>query len=372
MFRSVVVAVCAWRAMRSDHVGVVDFPTLGDLIDGWIERHCQIPDGFKRRQPFRLYDVQFWVTAHHWRVREDAVYDPADPPLSQAFEYRRTDWVAAQKVGKGPAAACWSAVMACGPELFGGWAKRGDVYDCADHGCQCGWYYEYEPGEPMGVRHPSPLVQILATSQDQVDNIWRPLTAMIRFQGSRLGHLLLPREEFIRVAGLTDDDPELDRIDAVTSSANSRLGNPISGFVQDETGVYTDRNKMTETASTMRRGAAGMQGRGITTTNPWDPTERSTAQQDYETDAPDVFTFYDPPPAELSFQSRRDRRKILEHNYAGITHANVDAILAECEDLMVRNADKAERFFGNRIVQTGSSWIGADVWEAAHAQAPVD
>ena len=683
--------------MRSEAVGRVDFPTLGDLVDGWIEQHCRIPDGFRRRQPFRQYDWQFWCAANHWRVREDAVYDEDDPPLSQAFTYRRTDIVMAQKAlaldtpvattagwstigdvqvgsfvfdesgrptrvlsksrvwrsdtyrvtfsdgaslvackdhqwwverrtrnrgyvpmrvrtedlvgdlrepdggacryrvpaaqpidmpdadlpvppytlgawlgdgitgesrivgiddevfdrierdgfavtrnrllkrrnvvgligglrvagvayrkhvpeaylwaserqrwellqglmdtdghadtrqgrcefttvlpelrdgvrallwslgvkhvchegiarlngeptgpkwrisfgarsdmpvfalprkqgrlkpsgrahaqyahrrivavervetvptqcitvdadshvflagremiptcntGKGPGAACWVCVMAVGPSLFGGWARRGDVYDCADHGCGCGWYWEYEVGEPMGRRHPSPLIQVLATSQDQVDNIWRPLTAMIRFNDSPLRSLLLPREEFIRVVGENPDDPDLDRIDAVTSAATSRLGNPISDFVQDETGIYTTRNGMVQTAETMRRGAAGMQGRGITTTNPWDPAEESTAQRAYEADMPDVFTYFSPPPPELSFQDRRQRRKILEHNYAGITHTNVDAILAECEELMLTNSAGAERFFGNRVRQTAGAWIGADVWDAAWA-----
>lgn len=353
--------------MRSEAVGVVDFPTLGDLVDAWIEQHCRIPDGFRRRQPFHQYDWQFWCTANHYRVREDAVFDPDDPPMSQAFTYRRSDVVAAQKLGKGPWAACLTANMAVGPELFGGWARRGDVYDCADHGCPCGWYYEYEPGEPMGVRHPSPLIQVLATSQDQVDNIWRPLTAMIRFSDSLLRPLLFPREDFIRVAGANPDDPDLDRIDAVTMAAASRLGNPISGYVQDETGIYTTRNGMVKTAETQRRGAAGMQGRGLTTTNPWDPTEDSTAQRAYEADMPDVFIFFSPPPANLSFLDRRQRRKILEHNYAGVGHISVDAIMAECEELMQKNPQSAERFFGNRVVQTAGAWIDVAAWEAAWA-----
>ena len=287
--------------MHSDRVGSVDFPTLGDLVDAWIEQHCRIPDGYKRKRPFVEYDWQFWCTANHYRVREDAVCDPDDPP--------------------------------------------------------------------MGGRHPSPLVQVLATSQDQVDNIWRPLTAMIRFTGAPLGRLLLPREEFIRVVGENEDDPDLDRIDAVTAAASSRLGNPISGFIQDETGIYTTRNGMVETAETQRRGAAGMNGRGFTTTNPWDPSEHSTAQQAWEADMPDVFTFYSPPPAELSFMDKRQRRRIIEHNYAGVSHINVDAIMAECDELMLTNPRAAERFFGNRIVQTGSSWIPADAWEKAWAGA---
>ena len=106
--------------MHSDRVGVVDFPTLGDLHDAWIERHCRIPDGFKRRRPFVEYDRQFWVTANRGRIREDVVFDPEDPPLNQAFTYRRVEVIDGQKVGKGPWAACVAALMACGPDEFGG------------------------------------------------------------------------------------------------------------------------------------------------------------------------------------------------------------------------------------------------------------
>lgn len=353
--------------MHSDSIGVVDFPTLGDLVDGWITQHCRIPDGFKRRQPFVQYDWQFWCTANHYRVRESATYDPADPPMNQAFSYARSDVVAAQKTGKGPWAACITANMAAGPDLFCGWARRGDVYDCADHGCGCGWYFEYEPGEPMGTRHPSPLIQILATSQEQVSNIWRPLTAMIKFHGSPLGQLLLPREEFIRIVGENDDDPELDRIDAVTSSAKSRLGNPISGYVQDETGTYTKSSGMDEVASTMRRGAAGMQGRGFTTTNAWDPSQESVAQADFESAQDDVFTFYRVPPTDLKFSDRRERRKLLEFVYAGSPHINIDSIMAEADKLMLKRSAEAERFFGNRVVQGNDAWLPDGLWLDAWA-----
>ena len=351
--------------MHSDRVGVVDFPTLGDLHDAWIERHCRIPDGFKRRRPFVEYDRQFWVTANRGRIREDAVFDPEDPPLNQAFTYRRVEVIDGQKVGKGPWAACVAALMACGPDEFGGWAGRGDVYECEDHGCLCGWYYEYERGEPMGVRHPSPLVQCLATSEDQVANVWRPLTAMIHF--GPLGKLLAPRSEFIRVRGGAED-PELDQIQKVTSSATARLGAPISGYVQDEHGIYTRSNGMVETADTMRRGAAGMGGRGVCTSNAWDPAEASSAQQAFEADAEDVFIFYRVPPADLSFVDRRQRRKLLEYVYDGVGHVNVDSIMAECDELIAKGeAAQAERFFGNRVVLGHGAWLPDGLWESAWA-----
>lgn len=355
--------------MHSDCVGVVDFPTLGPLVDAWIEQHCRVPDGFKRRKPFVEYDWQYWCTANHWRVRDDAVFDPDDPPLNQAFTYRRSIIVAAQKTGKGPLTACHVAVAACGPTLFGGWARSGDVWDCADHGCSCGWYWEYESGEPMGARHPSPLIQILATSQDQVDNIWRPLTSMIHM--GPLGSMLAVRESFIRILG-ENDDPDLDRIDAVTSSATSRLGAPISDYFHDESGTYTKANGMIDTAETMRRGAAGMGGRGIETTNAWNPAQDSAAQRAFELNPDDVFIFYRVPPVELSFKDRSERRRLLKWVYEGSPHVNVDSIMAECDEMIAHSPAKAERFFGNRVVPGEGQWLAPSVWEAAWAGDPSD
>lgn len=363
--------------MISDRVGRVDFPTLGDLVDGWIEQHCVIPDGFRRGTPFRQYDWQFWCTANHYRIREDAAYDPADPPLNQAFSYRRSQIVAPQKIGKGPWAACIEANEAVGPSLFAGWARRGDAYRCSDFGCGCGWEFWYELGEPMGRRHPSPLIQLTANSQDQVANVWRPLTAMIRKPGSLLGALLLPREEFIRVVGENDSDPELDRIDQVTSSARSRVGNPISGYLHDETGFYTKQNGMRAVAEAQRRGAAGMGGRGIETTNAWDPAVESVAQTTYESASQDVFRFYRNPDTALELRGKdgkplpysvkANRRRIHAYVYEGADHVNLDSIEAEAAELVASDPAQAERFFGNRVVAGGGAWLPDGLWAARRA-----
>jgi hypothetical protein len=79
---------------------LVDFPSLGDLIDGWVEQHCRVPDGFARKQPFRMSDWQFWITANHYRVRDDAAWEPARPLLNQAFHYRRSLVVARRRPAK--------------------------------------------------------------------------------------------------------------------------------------------------------------------------------------------------------------------------------------------------------------------------------
>jgi hypothetical protein len=88
--------------------------------------------------------------------------------MNQAFTYRPFAGGCTAEDGQGSVGCVQDVRLCCGPELFGGWARRGDVYRCDEHGCDCGWYFEYEPGEPMGVRHPSPLIQLTANSQEQV------------------------------------------------------------------------------------------------------------------------------------------------------------------------------------------------------------
>lgn len=314
--------------MISDSVGVVDFPTLGDLQDAWIEQHCRVPDGFGRGKPFHQYDWQFWCTANHYRVRENAVWNPVQPLLNQAFVYRRSQVVAPQKTGKGPWEACITALEAVGPVIFGGWAVEGDVYRCSDHGCLCGWEWEYDVGEPKGIRHPSPLIQLTARSEEQVEtNIFRHLKAMVAI--GPLQGMLVWREGFMRIIGQNAGHPDLDRIDVVTASAQSRLGNPISFAVQDETGLYTKANKMRSVAEAQRRGAAGMGGRTLETSNAWDPSEDSVAQSTYESAAKDIFRFFRPPPPNLRWSLKEDRARIFKHVYDGSPHVDLDSIEAE-------------------------------------------
>ena len=340
---------------------VVDFPTLGHLHDKWVQTHCSVPAGFNKGAPFDMSAWQFWCTANHYRVRSTAKWKPERPLMSQAFVNRRSLIVGPQKSGKGPWTATVVATEAVGPSLFAGWAGADDGYACADWGCGCGFEYAYEPGDPMGMPHPSPLIQLTATSEDQVDNVYMPLKTMIR--NGPLSELMLIREGFIRLPG------DECRIDVVTASANSRLGNPISFCLHDENGLYTKENKLLGVAQTQRRGVAGMDGRSMATTNCWDPSQNSDAQKTWEAQAKDVFKFYEPPPAELKWTNRRDRRKILQHVYADSPWVTIEAIEAECEDLMKEDPAQAERFFGNRLVNGAGAWLEEGLWERAYAAA---
>lgn len=340
---------------------VVAWPTMW-VVAEWIEQHCRIPDGFHRGKRYELADWQLWCTLNHYRVRPGALpagslrEDGTQVSPASAFHNRRSQIVGPQKSGKGPWAASVVAAEGVGPVLFAGWAGADDGYVCAEHGCSCGWEYAYQPGEATGVAWPTPLIQLTATSEDQVDNVYRPLKAMIRL--GPLAERMLIRSDFIRL-------PNDGEIAVVTSSATSRLGNPLTFALQDETGLYTKSNKLDDVADTQRRGAAGMGGRTMEHTNAWDPTMNSTAQQTAESTAADVFRFHRVPPANLSYRNKRDRRKIHEHVYRGSWWVDLDSIEAEAAELEAKDPGQAERFYGNRVVRGQGTWLPEGLWENA-------
>ena len=330
-----------------------------DVALEWVEAHCVIPDGDDQGEFFYLVSEQLAFMAGHYTVQDDA-----RPGMrADAFKYRRSQLVRAQKWGKSPLIAAFVCLEGVGPALFAGWASGGEQYRCADHGCGCGWVFEYAPGDAMGRPWPTALIQVTATTEDQTDNTYGALRPMIE-KGPLDDVIARTGEEFIRL-------PNGGKIEVVTSKATSRLGQRVTFVPQDETGIWTESNSMVKVARTQRRGLAGMGGRAIETTNAWDPSENSVAQQTFLSRADDVQRDFRQPPAELKWSSGRDRRRILEFNYAGVPWAlsNLASIEAEAGELSESDPAEAERFFGNRIVAGGGAWMPRGRWEGAWAGA---
>ncbi len=298
--------------------------------------------------------------------------EPVDPVSTQCItvESETHTFLAGREMiptgntGKGPWAAAIIACEGVGPTVFIGWATGVEFYDCADHGCDCGWSYDYLPGEPMGMPRPTPLIQLTANSKEQTANVYRPLKAMFRGGGLQVEQTRTG-EEFIRL-------PDDGRIDTVTSSARSKLGNPVTFVLHDESGIYTKRNGMVEVADTQMRGLAGMDARGIETTNCWDPSQGSTAQATFESSAVDIFRFYREPPSGLKYTNRDDRRKIHRYVYQGSWWVNLDAIEGFAAELLAKGETaQAERFFGNRRVRGVGSWLPDGLWDSRTQPVPV-
>lgn len=336
---------------------VVDFPTFFVAAD-WVAHHCVVPDGFQKGDAFVMSDWQAWALLNFYRLRPGARVGQ----LAPAFAHRRSQIVLPQKAGKAPYTSAHVCVEAVGPALFAGWARGGEMWDCRAHGCGCGWFYVYQPGEAMAMAWPTPLIQITATSEEQTDNIYDALRPMID-EGPLSAMIPKTGEEFIRLPGKG-------RIDVVTSSARSRLGQRCTFCPQDETGIWTPQTGMVKVAETQRRGLAGMGGRAEETTNGWDPSEGSVAQRTADSQRPDIFRLHPQAPTALKYRVKAERRRIHRFVYEGCPWVDLDAIEAEAAELIETDPNQAERFFGNRVVAGADKFFDLDAFKAlvaAHA-----
>lgn len=335
--------------------------TLGFLVTDWVEQHCKVPGGVYEGEPLLFNGWQLFCTANHYRIVPAAKVDARR--LLSPFHYRRSIVVGPQKCGKSPWGAGMLLAEGVGPALFAGWAAGGEVYRCEDHGCGCGWEYEYQPGEAMGVPRRKSLLGLLAFAESQTQNVYEPLQTMIH--SGPLGEFVKVREGFIRL-------PNRGMILPMSSAARTKLGKPLTGALGDESGLYTSENRVLGAWQTIRRGVAGMQGRTIELTNPWDPMENSAAQQAFESRRPDIFRYYRKPPADLSYGNRRERSKIHRHVYADSPWVDPASIDAEAAELVETDPTQAERFFGNRLVQGLGSYMPEPLWDATAAPRVVE
>jgi hypothetical protein len=335
--------------------------TLGFLATDWIEAHCRVPGGVYEGEALTFNGWQLFCTVNHYRVKPSAVVNPRR--LLEPFHFRRSVIVGPQKCGKSPWGAGMLLFEGVGPSLFAGWAKGGEVYRCEDHGCACGWEYEYQPGEAMGVPRRKSLLGLLAYAETQTQNVYEPLQTMIH--SGPLEEFVKVREGFIRL-------PNRGKIIPLSAAAKSKLGQPLTGGLGDESGLYTASNRVLDTWQTMRRGIAAMQGRTIELTNPWDPMENSAAQQAFESRQPDIFKYYRKPPVELDYKKKRDRHKIHVHVYADSPWVDPTTIDAEADELVETDPTQAERFFGNRLVQGLGAFLTDELWSEHTSLRPID
>jgi len=313
-------------------------PSLGEQVGNWIEEFCVIPDREHGGETYRLTDEMWTFLGHHYRLRESASVGQA----STAFTYRRSILVRPQKWGKGPLTAAIICAEALGPVIFDGWDAN---------------------GRPVGRPQATPRIQIAATTDDQTDNVYGHLLPMIQ-RG--------PLADLIPDAGVTRINlPYGGWVEPVTSKATSRLGQPITLAIQDETGIWLKTNGGHALARTQRRGLAGMSGRSIETTNAWNPAELSTAQMGFESKVADIYKDYHQSPSTLSYKNKAERRKIHKIVYGDSWWVDLDAIEAEAAEIMETDPADAERFFGNRVVAGSDSWLTTGLWERAYQDAVV-
>lgn len=312
-----------------------EFPTLGYAIADFIESMCVIPDRDQVGEPFVLTTEQLHFVLWFYRVRPDTRYLKGNRVWKQPFYFERgAQLVRPQKWGKGPFAGAIVCAEAQGPVVFDGW-------DAA--------------GAPVGRPWATPLIQITALSEDQTDNVWTALQPMIE-----LGAIAadIPDTGITRI-NLSGGG----RIEPVTSSAVSRLGQRITFLVQDQTESWTKSNRGRELADNQRRNIAGMGGRWLSTPNAWDPTEDSVAQYTAEHEHGGVLHDDVDPPESLSLFNKRERRKALKHVYGDSYWVDLDRINGEVEALLPRDPAQAARWFLNRKLATEGKAFDHARWD---------
>jgi len=73
------------------------------------------------------------------------------------------------------------------------------------------------------------------------------------------------------------------------------------------------------------------------------------------------------PPASLKYTNKAERRRIHRFVYAGSRHVDLDAIEADALELLEKDPEQAERFYGNRVVYGKGAWMSGDAWDALAA-----
>jgi hypothetical protein len=232
-----------WRG--PDYEGEV--PSLGPQIAAtWYEL---FPSPRDESAPFELTEDQF-TTLCRWYA--------LDPETGQFVRHRGYSR-RAKGTGKSPieAAKCISELAL--PVKFDGWSADGEPV-----------------ARPWGTGGlPAPLVQIAALSEDQTENVATPLSVFLIANDGRLADALHLDPGATRVLhrGMAGA-----KIEAVTSRAGSREGQPLVYATLDETSLLNAQNGGVRLAAVLHRNAAKMGGRVFECTNGFVPGEGSVAE----------------------------------------------------------------------------------------------
>jgi phage terminase large subunit-like protein len=313
-----------WKPKHKD-----DFPSLGwDLLD-WYRKYLAVPSGPMVGQPLELTDEQASFVVRFYRLAENG-----------QRVYRRGVLRRPKGWGKSPLLAAMAIGELCGPVLFKEWDSQ---------------------GEPVGVEHGSPWVQIAACSEDQTDNTYVALFEMLRESPAV--------DEFGLDVGITRIflKGRPGRLEPVTASSGSREGQPVTFAVLDETHLWLPTNGGKRLAATIRRNVAKMGGSSVESTNAYVPGMKSVAEasESAKEKGQEGLVLDTGPRVEMSFEDihKPKARKNLTVAYGDSWWVDLDRILADATDADTDPAD-ALRFFWNVIVQTSDQAFDVELWDS--------
>lgn len=314
-----------WRAPEYEG----EFPSLGWQVAEWCEANLRVPGGDRTGEPLVLTDEQLEFVVRLYRVDARS----GRPAVRRAVLRRAKGW------GKSPLVGALALAQLAGPTVFDGWD--------AD-------------GEPVGRPHPSPWVQVCATSEDQTDNTYAQLLAMVA------------ESPVVDDCGLDVGITRIflkgrpGRLEPVSAAAGSREGQPVTAAVLDESHLWTPRNGGVRLAATVRRNVGKTNGLTIETTNAHRPGDESVAESSWQ--AAEKGT------AGLLYDSREapwvddlgDRAELavaLRAAYGDSSWVDLDRVVEEVNDPATDPAD-ARRFYLNQLVAGSEDLIEYELWQA--------
>lgn len=317
-----------------------EFPSLGWEISEWITDNLFVPDGPHMGEPLVLTDEQLQILVRFYRLN----------PRTGAPVYRRAAVVRPKGWGKSPFLAAIALAEACGPVRFVEWD---------------------DDGEPVGAPPPTPLIQIAAVSEDQTDNTYRALYAMVGATTEVDGVTV-----HAPIVGRYNLDVGLTRIyipgggiiEPVTASSGTRQGQRVTFSVFDETHLWLPSNHGDTLAETIRGNVGKMSGRTFESTNAWVPGEESVAEKTAEAArAPGVLFDHRKNPTKVSLTNKRELRRGLSYVYgeSGARGGWIDLsrIMAEIADPACTD-EYAYRFYLNDETVRSDAWVDPRQWEA--------
>jgi len=265
-----------------------EFPTLGwQILD---HASAFLPSPGDSKQPLVFTDEQARLLLRWHQI---------DPETGRKV-YRRGQLETAKGWGKSPWAAVDAIEEFCGPVCFDGWDANGDPV-----------------GVPWGTGgRTAPWVQIAAVTEDQTQNTYGVVYAMLVANDSRAAKVLgidlgITRLNFLNGRAGT--------LEPITTSAPSAEGARITYSVLDETHLWFRSNHGVALAGVLRRNTAKMGGRTLETTNAPALGLKSVAETsgvDADAGAAGIFRFAPRPKVEPdpSWPDGRLREALIEAN----------------------------------------------------------
>lgn len=313
-----------------------EFPTLGWVVLDWSRSFLPSPQD--PTKPFRFTQEQARRILHLYRL----------DPLTGKRRCIRCQLEEAKGWGKSPWAAAIALAEFCGPVLFDGWDANGRPV-----------------GMPWGsLGTPHPWIQIAGVSEAATENTWNALYAFLSVNEHAAAHEL--RIDLGRTL-LRRYDLGAALMERVTSSAQSREGQPITFAVCDEPQLWKPDNGGTELARTIIRNLDKMSGCCLFTGNAPVMGEGSVAER-YSDPEDGVLHFATRPTEEPKPDWTDEQlRAQLERVYAGVPWIDVDRQLASVRSATTPWSESLRFKFNWRVKGDATdAWMPADLW-AAHA-----